>query len=75
ALGRVEGRDVIVSGSTDRTVRVWDAATGNAAAPGCIETTAAVAAVATSELQLIIGAELGIICLRLRQPPRSWRRV
>jgi WD40 repeat protein len=28
ALGRVGDRDVIVSGSDDRTVRIWDAATG-----------------------------------------------
>ncbi len=28
ALGQVAGREVIVSGSTDDTVRVWDAATG-----------------------------------------------
>ncbi len=28
AIGQVEGRTVIVSGSDDRTVRVWDAATG-----------------------------------------------
>jgi WD40 repeat protein len=28
AIGRVGGRDVIVSGSHDHTVRVWDAATG-----------------------------------------------
>ena len=28
AIGRIGDRDVIVSGSVDGTVRVWDAATG-----------------------------------------------
>ena len=28
AIGRIGDRDVIVSGSWDQTVRVWDAATG-----------------------------------------------
>jgi hypothetical protein len=28
AVGRIDGRDVIVSGSNDRSVRVWDAVTG-----------------------------------------------
>ena len=28
AIGRIGDRDVIVSGSWDETVRVWDAATG-----------------------------------------------
>ena len=31
AVGRAGGRDVIVSGSDDGTVRVWDAATGRPA--------------------------------------------
>jgi WD40 repeat protein len=29
AVGRVAGRDIIVSGSSDQTVRMWDAVTGN----------------------------------------------
>ena len=29
AIGRAGDRDVIVSGSTDGTVRVWDAVTGD----------------------------------------------
>ena len=28
ALGRAEGRDVIISGSSDQTIRIWDASTG-----------------------------------------------
>ena len=28
AVGELEGRPVVVSGSADRTVRVWDLATG-----------------------------------------------
>ena len=28
AVGQLDGRTVVVSGSGDRTVRVWDAATG-----------------------------------------------
>ena len=40
AIGRAGDRDVIVSGSDDGTVRVWDAVTGDPAAPRWPATTA-----------------------------------
>jgi WD40 repeat protein len=78
ALGQVEGRTVIVSGSTDRTVRVWDAATGTPLTeapvtrskalrpPSQIDLASPVLALALEASgRLVIGAELGVACLRL----------
>jgi WD40 repeat protein len=78
AVGQVGGRAVVVSGSNDRTVRVWDAATGApfAKAPAArsqalrpphrIDLACPIAAMALdASVRLVIGAELGVACLRL----------
>ncbi|MGH3896888.1 MAG: NACHT domain-containing protein [Pseudonocardiaceae bacterium] len=80
AFGQVEGRAVVVSGSADRTVRVWDAATGtpisehppqdqrSLALPSTIDLSAAVYGLVTAPTptaRLIAATELGIVSLRL----------
>ena len=47
AVGRAGGRDVIVSGSDDGTVRVWDAVTGDPAGSPLADIELRVNAVAT----------------------------
>jgi WD40 repeat protein len=78
ALGQVEGRAVVVSGGGDRTVRVWDAATGapisehppqdqrSLALPSTIDLSAAVYGLVTAPTSRLIAAtELGIVSIRL----------
>ena len=50
AVGQLDGRTVVVSGSVDRTVRVWDAATGAPLADPFTGHTGAVNAVAVGQL-------------------------
>ena len=50
AVGELDGRPVVVSGSADATVRVWDLATGNPVGDPFTGHTGAVMAVAVGEL-------------------------
>jgi WD40 repeat protein len=74
AFGQLDGRPVVISGSGDRTVRVWDGPLagldglppirGNGCRV-CIDVAATVLAVAIDDNgQTASGAELGIVCFR-----------
>ena len=72
AVGQVDGRAVVVSGSADQTVRVWDAATGEpqATVPGHTLTghTRTVSAVAIGE----VGGRTVIVSGSADQTVRVW---
>lgn len=77
AVHHFRGRAVIVSGGDDRCVRIWDAASGKALrevirrdlstnVPEVIDIESTVLAIAAgSDERIIVGAELGIACIRL----------
>ena len=50
ATAQLDGRTVVISGSADDTVRVWDLATGTPVGSPFTGHTAAVAAVTTAQL-------------------------
>jgi WD40 repeat protein len=83
AFGQVDGRPVVISGSHDTTVRVWDAATGTPVAdpftghramqvrPDSIDLASPTLAVAfDASCRLVVGTELGLVALRFPPPDR-----
>ena len=62
---QLDGRPVVISGSNDETVRVWDLATGNPLGPPFIGHIHPVSAVATTQLNgrlaVISGSREGTI--------------
>ena len=66
AVGRVDGRDVIVTGSDDGTVRVWDAATGTPIGAPLTGHTGWVRSVAVGRVDgrdvVVSGGDDGMVC-------------
>jgi WD40 repeat protein len=82
AVGQLEGRTIIVSGSSDQTVRVWNPANGQRdhtmfdGCPAAINVAAETLGLAIgSTFQLFVATELGIACLQLPNSFKSSRMV
>jgi WD40 repeat protein len=62
----VDGRRVIVSGGVDRTVRVWDARSGNHRR---IEVDAKAHGIVTTEELVVVATSLGLAAFRFTTTP------
>jgi WD40 repeat protein len=68
AVGELDGRPIAVSGSNDRTLRMWDLGGSELAA---IEVGSAIRAVRMRSPTILVGADAGVIVLELMpaKPP------